>query len=200
VPETIRRALEGKLVLGIIGSINRSYLVDETLALVAAVLRRDERAHLLVLSGQVGEYQRRLAAVGIDAGRVTLAHADHEAMPEWLSLIDWGMLLLNPSSPAKRASMPTKLAEFLACGVRPVQFGCNTEVSEWVARAGSGLVLPDVAPATLEAAARDISTAPLAEGVLSRARETARPHFSLAAGLDKYERVLLGTFGDLRSP
>lgn len=198
VPKEVRQTLEGKRVLGIIGSVNRSYLVDETLSLVAAVLRRDSLAHLLILSGQRDEYERRLHALAIDSSRVTLTRADHEAMPEWLSLIDWGMLLLNPGSPAKRASMPTKLAEFLACGVRPVQFGCNSEVSEWVRKTGSGFVLGDVRPETLEAAAERIVAAAPDPRLTAEARLLSAPHFSLAAGLDKYEQVLLATFGDLR--
>ncbi|MDP3157130.1 MAG: hypothetical protein Q8N23_30950 [Archangium sp.] len=198
VPEVIRKNLSGKRVLGIIGSVNRSYLVDETLSLVSAVLRRDANAHLLILSGQREEYVRRLDGLHVDPARFTLTRADHEAMPEWLSLIDWGMLLLNPGSPAKRASMPTKLAEFLACGVRPVQFGCNAEVSEWVRSTGSGFVLADVRPETLEAAAERIVAAPADAGVMEQARVLAAPHFSLSSGLDKYERVLLATFGDLR--
>jgi hypothetical protein len=197
VPEDVRQVLRGKRVLGVIGSINRSYLVDETLALAAAVLERDARSHLLILSGQRDEYARRLNAAGIAADRFTLARADHEAMPEWLSLIEWGMLLLNAASPAKRASMPTKLAEFLACGVRPVQFGCNAEVADWVRRTGSGFVLPDVRPQSLVAAAeRIVSSGP--EGPTALARELAAPHFSLQAGLEKYERVLLATFGEVR--
>lgn len=198
IPETVRETLEGKSVVGIVGSINRSYLVDETLRLAAEVLRRDENAHLLVLSGQSEEYARRLTALGVDARRTTLTRADHEAMPQWLSLMDWGMLLLNPDSPAKRASMPTKLAEFLACGVRPVQFGCNAEVSDWVRRTGLGFVLSDVSAQSLEEAAQRIATHVDAPGAVEKARALAAPHFSLAAGLQKYERVLLETFGDIR--
>jgi glycosyltransferase involved in cell wall biosynthesis len=198
VPAEVREVLAGKRVLGIIGSVNRSYLVDETLSLVAEVLRRDANAHLLILSAQRDEYVRRLAVLGIDDARVTLTRADHEAMPEWLSLIDWGMLLLNPDSPAKRASMPTKLAEFLACGVRPVQFGCNVEVSEWVRKTGSGFVLPDVHQQTLASAAERIASSSAELELTTRARELAAPHFSLEAGLTRYEQVLFASFGELR--
>lgn len=199
VPSDIRQTLTGKRVLGVVGSINRSYLVDETLALLKAVVERSAQAHVLILSSQREEYMRRLAAAGIQLSQVTVASARHEEMPQWLSLIDWGMLLLNPSSQAKRASMPTKLAEFLATGVRPVQFGCNTEVSQWVERAGSGLVLSDVGPQTLQSAAEVIASAPAAPQLVAAARERAAPHFSLSSGVEKYERVLLAAWGDLRA-
>lgn len=199
VPAEILRRLSGKRVVGVVGSINRSYLVDETLALCAAVLARDPSFHLLVLSGQAAEYERRLKALGVEASRFTLTRAKHEDMPEWLSLLEWGMLLLNPTSAAKRASMPTKLAEFFACGVRPVQFGCNAEVSDWVRTAQSGLVLDAVTSSALSAAAAQIVESRGADAVLARAREIAQPHFSLEAGLSKYAAVLDATFGDLRT-
>ncbi|MGV3625184.1 MAG: glycosyltransferase [Archangium sp.] len=198
VPPEVASKLRGRNVLGIVGSVNRSYLVDQTLDLCSRVLRSDVNAHLLILSAQREEYERRLTALGVSSERVTLTRADHDVMPDWLSLIDWGMLLLNPSSPAKRASMPTKLAEFLACGVRPVQFGCNDEVSNWVRRTGSGFVLDDVTSASLEVATQRIIGAKRDDAQLAKAREVAAPHFSLAAGIEKYEQVLLATFGDLR--
>jgi glycosyltransferase involved in cell wall biosynthesis len=194
VPEPVRSQLAGKSVLGVIGSINRSYLVDETLHLARLVLERNHEAHLLILGSQHEEYARRVAAEGIPQHRVTITRADHDDMPHWLSLIDWGLLLLNPSSPAKRASMPTKLAEFFACGVRPVQFGCNEEVSHWVRRTGSGFVLDGVSERQLIAAAERIVSTPRDEDVIRRARSIAEPHFSLAAGIERYEQVLKRVF------
>lgn len=194
VPEDLRARLAGKSVLGVIGSINRSYLVDQTLHLARLALDRDDNAHLLILGSQHEEYARRVAAEGIPQARVTITRADHDDMPQWLSLIDWGLLLLNPSSPAKRASMPTKLAEFFASGVRPVQFGCNDEVSHWVRRTGSGFVLEGVSERHLVAAAERMVTTPRDESVIGRARVIAKPHFSLAAGIDRYEQVLKRVF------
>lgn len=198
VPDDVLTKLRGKRVLGIVGSINRSYLVDETLQLCRGILARDETFHLLVLSGQRDEYARRLAALGVDSSRYTVTRANHEAMPEWLSLIEWGMLLLSVGSAAKRASMPTKLAEFLAIGVRPVQFGCNDEVSDWVRRTGSGFVLDDVTAIECERAVARITKSTPNDIELFKAREVAAPHFSLAVGIAKYEAMLLSTFGDLR--
>ncbi|MBI5482380.1 MAG: hypothetical protein HY906_26225 [Deltaproteobacteria bacterium] len=113
-----------------------------------------------------------------------------------LSLIDWGLLLLNPTSPAKRASVPTKLAEFFAAGVRPAQFGWNPEISDWVRRAGSsGLVLRSVDPAGLDEAAAAIATTPRDEATLKRARDVTAPHFSLEAGVERYDRIWKAVLG-----
>lgn len=190
VPKEIVRALEGTLSLGIVGSLNRSYLVDETLTLCRRVLERAPHARVLVLSAQKDAYEQAVRRAGIDPSRVIVTRADHDAMPEWLSLIDCGLLLLQPSSPAKRASVPTKLAEFFAAGVRPVQFGCNAEVSDWVRRAGSGLVLDSVDAAGLERAAAWIVAPGRSDAELAQARARTAEHFSLRTGLDRYVRVL----------
>lgn len=200
VPQALRERFLGKRLLGVVGSINRSYLVDETLSLSARVLARSADSELLILGSpsQHAEYARRVEAAGIESSRVTITSARHDAMPQWLSLLEWGLLLLNPASPAKRASMPTKLAEFLGVGVRPVQFGCNAEVSEWVRRAGSGLVLDDVSPRSLDEAAETMAGPRVASDVLSAARARAQAHFSLECGLNKYDEVLRACFGDPR--
>ncbi|MFT3714311.1 MAG: glycosyltransferase [Archangium sp.] len=190
VPSELRASLRGKKVIAIVGSLNRSYLVDETMTLLRLVLERDPTAHVLVLTAQQQEYEERLSAVGIPAARSTITRADHDAMPQWLSLIDWGVLLLQPASNAKRASMPTKLAEFFACGVRPVQFGCSSEVGGWVRSVATGLALDSVDAGALSRAADSIAHTTRDEDQLRAGRERAREHFSLASGTDKYERVL----------
>jgi hypothetical protein len=195
VPTSLRSVMAGKTVVGIVGSINRSYLVEETLELATLVLERSPRAHLLVLSGQRAEYERRLQSLGVDLERVTVSRADHEAMPQWLSLMTWGLLLLQANSPAKRASMPTKLGEFLAAGVRPVQFGCNAEVAEWVRRTGSGVVLQDVTSEALRAVADVMLERPVNDAELELARQRAAPHFSLAAAVERYDSMLSDALG-----
>lgn len=197
VPAQFVGALHDKRVVAVIGSINRSYLVDETLDLARRILERDARAHLLVLSGQADEYARRLDALGVPKDRVTLTRAEHDAMPEWLSLVEWCLLLLQPKSVAKQASMPTKLGELFASGVRPVQFGCNAEVGEWVRRAGSGVVLDEVGPAALDAAAAYVANSQLDGAALELARQRTEAHFSLDAGTRKYSELLDSVLGPL---
>jgi hypothetical protein len=190
-PAEMRERLKGQLVLGLVGSINASYQTDKMIALARRVLHRRADAHLLVLSAQKDAYRERLRDVS--PAQVSIERADHRAMPGWLGLIDWGLQLLTPERPAKRASMPTKLAEFLGTGVRPVHYGCNAEVDEWVRRTGSGIVLKDLSDASIEEAARTIVTQRLDRASIERAREIAAPHFSLASGVARYEELMRRT-------
>ncbi len=189
VPPAMRRKLAGKLVVGLVGSINRSYLIDRTIALAKRLVELRGDAHLLVLTGQVDHYKQLLVEARIRPERYDVLSVPHEQMPEWQALIHWGVQLLA-ETPSKRASMPTKLAEFLATGVRPVHIGCNSEVSEWVRRVGSGIVLTSVEATALDAAARMIAETQLDPEVTRRARELAHGHFSLATGVERYTRVL----------
>lgn len=187
VPAEIRAKLQGKLVLGFIGSLNRSYLAEESAALAAKVLARRPDAFILATSPQLKEYAALFDRHGIPKDRTWVQRVDHWAMPEWLSVVNWGLLLLGTTF-SKRASMPTKLAEFFAAGVRIAQYGCNSEVSDWVARAGTGVVLSGTMAAHLDAAAEAIArNAPVD---LAGARALTEPHFSLSSGIQRYERLL----------
>ena len=53
--------------------------------------------------------------------------------------------------------MPTKLAEFFATGIAPIGHGANSEVTDWVRRAGSGLALDDLSIDSLERAAEFVA-------------------------------------------
>lgn len=189
LPEAIAARLSGKLVIGFVGSVNVSYLLEESLRLARFVLELRPDAHFLVLTRQLDVFREHARAAALDEARTTILTVSHDSMPSWSNIIDWGLLLLR-SSAAKRASMPTKLAEFFASGVRPIFHGCNTEVADWVNAAGSGVVLPSVDEDALRQAAQAIANVRSDGPELLRARELAEPHFSLDSGVERYDRLL----------
>lgn len=189
VPQEVLERIEGKLTIGFVGSINTSYSLAESLSLFRYLLEERSDAHLLCLTRQTDAMKELLAEHGIPARAYTLASVNHREMPEWLRYMDWALLLLNTRF-SKRGSMPTKLAEFFAAGVRPIQHGCNAEVSEKVREAGSGIVLDSLSEESLREAARRIAATPLTIEATKRAREISCAHFSLASGVEKYEKLL----------
>ena len=85
--------------------------------------------------------------------------------------------------------MPTKLGEFLATGTAPIAYGANSDVVEWVNRAGSGLTLDDLSPESLERAVDLVSEGVPRTDVLMSARLAAEDHFSLESGVNRYDAL-----------
>jgi glycosyltransferase involved in cell wall biosynthesis len=189
VPDAIRERLRGKLVIGMVGSINASYRVDESFLLFKYLWEARPDAHLLCLTRQTAEMEAVLRKHSIPESAYTLTTARHQDMADWMKHIDWAILLLNARY-SKRGSMPTKLAEFFAAGVRPIQYGCNEEVSRKVQESGLGLVLEGVTTEDLRRAAAAVAATPLSNEQAARAREATSSHFSLEAGVRKYQSLL----------
>lgn len=177
-------------MLGWVGSFNVSYLQEATLKLMRRFLDRKPSGVVVALTAQVGVCRDVFAAAGLASERTVIREIPHDEMPRWLPHLDWGALLLKTSF-AKRASMPTKLGELLAAGVRPVHCGCNTEVGDWVRRTGSGISLASVEDAELDRAVdRIVAQQNRGEEELRRARAIAEPHFGLASGIETYASFL----------
>jgi glycosyltransferase involved in cell wall biosynthesis len=188
VPEDVRGRLMGKLIVGLVGSINASYCLHESILLFKFLLEERADAHLLCLTKQRYEMRELLKQQGLPESAYTLATVPHREIASWMRCMDWALLLLNTRY-SKRGSMPTKLGEFFAAGVRPIQFGCNEEVSDKVREAGSGIVLDGLAVEDLRQAASKVAAMPLQAEEIMRARELTRPHFSLQAGVEKYKKL-----------
>lgn len=178
-----------KLVVGYVGSINVSYALDESLDFFCKLRERRSDAHLLCLTRQIDEMRAALEARQVPASACTVVSASHDEMPMWWAQVDWGLLFLK-SPRAKQGSMPTKLAEMFAAGVRPVQFGCNSEVAAWVRHAGSGIVLDELSNATLRHAAERVAAFSPQPGDLEQARRATESHFGLRGGVEAYAELL----------
>jgi hypothetical protein len=92
--------------------------------------------------------------------------------------------------------MPTKLGEFFAAGVAPIGHGANSEVTDWVNRTGSGMVLDDLSSDSLERAVDFIAGGVPEAGALVRARLAAEEHFSLDSGAARYDALFRDVLSD----
>ncbi|MCA1556972.1 MAG: hypothetical protein LC731_00335, partial [Acidobacteria bacterium] len=189
VPAEILARIEGKLAIGLVGSINASYGTDESFAFFRYLLEENGDAHLVCLTRQLTQMKAMLDRHAIPESAYTLVSVPHDEMADWLKLMDWALLLLNTRY-SKRGSMPTKLAEFFAAGVRPIQYGCNEEVSQKILEAGAGVVLDGLSEDDLRRGARTVAATTLRPEETARARELTRAHFSLEAGVEKYALLL----------
>lgn len=176
-------------VIGYVGSLNPSYEFRKSLQLAALILKRHPQAKFLALTNQVSEMSALSDEYGLPSARRLIRSVDHDRIHRWLPWIDFGLMLLVEPNQAKRASMPTKLAEFLATGVAPLAHGANPEVTHWVERAGSGFALGDLSEGSLQRAAEFVTQSVRDEAGLARARLVAKDHFSLDSGARRYDAL-----------
>ena len=188
----------GRFVLGLVGSLNFSYHSRESLELARRVLALRDDALLLIATQQTEAFAALAREVGVPSERLIVRTIPHVEMPRWTRHLDAVPQLLIASH-SKRGSMPTKLAELFAAGVRPIHVGCNDEVSSWVRRAGTGLVLDDVTPSSLEEAARQVAGWRRDVALLRAGRAITAPHFALASGVERYVE-LFAALGIASSP
>jgi len=183
-------------VIAYVGSLNASYEYRRSLRLAQLVLERDPHAKFLALTAQVKEMNAMTDEVGIPRDRRLVRNVGYDEIHQWLPWIDVGLMLLVQPSRAKRASMPTKLGEFFATGVAPITHGGNTEIAEWVRRAGTGLALEDLSDASLDRAA-DFALSNRTDGARSaHARHLAEAHFSLDSAVRRYDALFQSVLSD----
>jgi glycosyltransferase involved in cell wall biosynthesis len=185
-PEDFLR--DGQIV-AYVGSLNPSYDYRVSLRLARLILARSPKTKFLALTSQVSEMRSLADEFSIPEDRRLITSVPHEQIHLWLPWVDFGLMLLVVSNAAKRASMPTKLGEFLAAGVAPISCGGNSEVADWVKRAGSGLALDDLTDESLEHAADFVMRGIPETSVRMRARLVAEKHFSLDSAAERYDRL-----------
>lgn len=186
-----RLGLEDAFVLVYAGSMV-PYQLPDSLALlgrIAAELRPD--AHLLILTQDPSVARRHLSKVGVPTGRSTCLRVPHGDVPGYLNAADLG-LLLRRSDPVNAAASPTKVAEYLACGLPVLLSPGIGDASALVLREGLGAVVSDPEdPAALRAALQAVFASP----------PPARAHVAAVAkrrfARDRYLPVYVDLYGQL---
>jgi len=124
-----RLRLDSRMVIGYLGSAAAWQQADAIVEAFSQIVCRLPEAHLLVLTPDIGAFEKLLAANEVPASRVTLLSLGHSEVPDYLPAMDVGVLL-REESVVNRVASPTKFAEYLASGV-PV---LTTDVLEHFAR------------------------------------------------------------------
>jgi glycosyltransferase involved in cell wall biosynthesis len=186
----VRGEVGGDPLFVYLGSLGTWYLADEMLAFFRAALRGWPAARLLVLTPSspsiVAAARERL---GIPAERVVVRRAGHGDVPAYLSAADVGLCFIQTSL-AKQASSPTKLAEYLACGVPVVANAGVGDVEDVVDGDGVGVVVKELGEAAYADAVARIARLLEDPGKTREAcRRSAERRLALAAGINQYDEV-----------
>lgn len=176
-------------VFGYVGSVGTWYLFPQTLAFFLALLRRRPDARFLVVNRKEHALIRKLAAeAGVPADRLELVSASHDAVAGYIQTMHLGAALIQPSY-SKIASAPTKMAEYLGCGVPCLGNAGVGDVAEILRSRNVGIVLESLSDAEIEHAADRALALAEDPGLASRCVATARDLFSLERGVAAYSDI-----------
>jgi glycosyltransferase involved in cell wall biosynthesis len=177
------------LVLGYVGSAGTWYLFPEVARTFRELLRLRPDARLRVLNrNEHALIRSALAEAGVPMGQVDLTAAEHDQVPMHMAGMHAGIFFIKPVF-SKQASAPTKLAEFLGCGLPCLANAGVGDLARILEDERVGVALGAFDPESLRAGL-DRLLAILAEpGIGPRCVAAARRHFSLEQGVQSYQRI-----------
>lgn len=179
----------GPFMLGYVGNTTGWYRFDPVLTAFEAIRDRHPDARLSIVNqGQHEAIRARLSARGVPPGSVEVIGLDFQDVPDAIRRMDATAFFIEPTF-SKKGSAPTKLAEFLGCGVPCLVNDGVGDVGPIVRNDGVGIVVNELADAAVtEGALRLLD---MASDPATRARcvRSASRRFSLDAGVAAYDSI-----------
>ena len=187
-PEGKDKTTNGAFTLGWVGAATGWYLFDEALIFFKALCKKFHGARLRILNRESHSYiLDRLSAYDISPALVEIKSVEHEMVPKEMGHIDVGIFFIMPVF-SKRASAPTKLGEFLGCGVPCLANDGVGDMTQILEKENVGVVIRNFED-DREEAIRAMLSLCADPNVRKRCVRAARKHFSLDDGVAIYDRI-----------
>jgi glycosyltransferase involved in cell wall biosynthesis len=175
------------------GSLGNWYLEPEMARFAACVRKRmDARVRFVAFTPSNSDRLRaELASAGFAAEDITIRRIPPKEMPEWLCVGDLGLSFIQ-SCFSKKGSSPTKVAEYLACGLVAVVNGDIGDQADLRDERDACVVLSEFSDSSFDAAAqRAIALGSIPyESRSAAALAAARRQFGLQeVGVERYARL-----------
>ena len=175
--------------LGYVGSVVGWYLFDETLRCFQLLRERLPNARLHILNRGGHDFiQERMAALGVDPAAVLVEEADHAGVARAMFQMDAGIFFIKPVY-SKMASAPTKLGEFLGCGIPCLGNRGVGDMAEQLENEQVGVAMEQFDASTMRDAIDRLLKLTQVPNIHDRCREVASQYFSLEKGVRAYEQI-----------
>lgn len=196
--DAARRKLGSPLTVGYVGTATGWYVFPPTLVAFNRIcqLRPDSKLHI-INRGQHPYIREQLAQHGIPESRVVIRAAGHGDVPGEMQKMDVTVFFIKPAF-SKQASAPTKLGEFLGCGVPCLTNAGVGDVEDVVEGERVGVLVRDFAPAAVEQGVVDLIRLLDDPGLRTRCVAAARKHFALEDGVLAYDGIYRSLAQDRR--
>lgn len=176
-------------VLGYVGSAGTWYLFDEVVSCFVQLLRlRPDARFLIVNRGEHEFIRERLAAANVPAESVELTTATHAEIQLLISRMNAGIFFIKPVY-SKQASAPTKLAEFLGCGVPCLSNSGVGDMAQVLDGERVGVSIAAFDSSSVSCGLSQLLSLVAEPDISERCVAAAQKHFSLEEGVRRYAAV-----------
>lgn len=177
------------LTLGYVGSVGSWYMFDDVARAVRLLMDTRPDARFLVINkGGHDAIRQYLEAAGVDLARVEIKAVPYDQVGQEVGRMDAGIFFIKAVW-SKRASCPTRMGEFLACGKPCLANAGVGDVEEDLQQTGTGVAINEFSDATLRAALERLLQLTTEEGIEARCRKAAEERFSLPVGVNAYSAI-----------
>ena len=188
VPISLKRS-DDCFVLGYVGTAGTWYLFDETVKCFVRLLELQPKARFLIVNrGEHAFILERLALAGVQESAVELVMATHQEVPQLMARMDAGVFFIKPVF-SKKACAPTKLAEFLGCGVPCLSNTGVGDVSKILEGERVGVSLTSFDDVVMTEALQILMQLAKDPATITRCVAAAQRHFSLSEGVARYRSI-----------
>lgn len=176
--------VERQAVMVYSGSLGSWYLPGEMLDFLTVARSRLHDLRFLVLTPQPAIVRAEAQKRGLHHLLIVRSVTSAE-VPAYLSAADFGVAFIAPA-PSKAASSPTKLAEYLACGL-PVVMNAGIGDLDTRCREATWVMIDGFNAEEYARAAERVAALLQEPGVRRAARQTAEHAFSLSDAVRRYD-------------
>jgi glycosyltransferase involved in cell wall biosynthesis len=176
-------------ILGYVGSVGTWYLFDSVLETFIMLRQSNSSARMLIVNHGGHAYIReRMLALAVPVDCVDLTSASHAQIPQLMSSMDAGIFFYKPSY-SRAACAPTKLAEFLGCGIPCLSNTGVGDMAEILEGERVGVAVNSFSQDALRIGVERLLALRAESGMAARCRAVAEKHFSLEQGVRLYASV-----------
>src|SRR4249919_29424 len=175
--------------LGYVGSVGTWYLLDEMLQCFRLVQKMRPDARLLIVNrAEQAMIRERANALGIGPSAMEIVASEHRNVAGLIGRMSAGMALIKPAY-SKIASAPTKVAEYLGCGVPCLGNAGVGDMQEILEGRRAGVAAQGLSPDDLNDAMGRLLSLAVDPTTQLRCRAVAEELFSLDSGTEAYDAI-----------
>ena len=168
--------MEDRKVIAYIGSFGGWYMTTEMIDFFVAARERDPKSFVLILTQRDKEkVVENLRARGFSENDFFVGSVAAAEIPRYLAAADTALSFIKACY-SKQSSSPTKIAEYLACGLPIITNRGVGDVDQLIERNGVGILIDDFTRASYVSALRQVDELGNAS---KKCRETAVREFDL---------------------